>query len=93
MYGNWETGPWFGFKLPGDDSYAWIGGGTKIFDFMVGFRWWVEAQFSNDELRLDLETHLLLYQQEDGEGETCGERSEVRGQDFPRGCGLDEKNH
>ena len=35
MYGNWETGPWFGFKLPGDDSYAWIGGGTKIFDFMV----------------------------------------------------------
>ena len=35
LYGNWETGPWWGFKLPGDDSYAWIGGGTKIFDFMV----------------------------------------------------------
>ena len=54
---------------------------------------WARGKFSKVRPLLDLETHLLLYQQEDGKGETCGERSEVCGQDFPRGCGLDETDH
>ena len=81
MYGNWETGPWFGFKLPGDDSYAWIGGGTKIFDFMVrmlvlvllSLHWccWSVLLSNVCFVFTDLETHVLLHQQEDGKGETC----------------------
>ena len=50
---------------------------------------WGWGQFSKVRPLLDLETHLLLYQQEDGKGETCGERSEVCGQDLSRDCWLD----
>ena len=36
MYGVYDTGPWLGIKMRGNDFVGWIGGGTKTFDLMVG---------------------------------------------------------
>ena len=30
-----ESGPWLGFKFSNNSKWAWIGGGTKSYDFMV----------------------------------------------------------
>ena len=31
----YESGPWLGYKFPGNPSIGWIGGGNEQFDFMV----------------------------------------------------------
>ena len=36
MYGVYDTGPWLGIKMRGNDFVGWIGGGTRTFDLMVG---------------------------------------------------------
>ena len=37
IFGVWDTGPWFGIKMTGNDFVGWsfVGGGTKSFDFNV----------------------------------------------------------
>ena len=35
MFSVYETGPWVGFKLTGNPTMGWIGGGTTQYDFMV----------------------------------------------------------
>ena len=43
FFGVWKTGPWIGFKLPGTDNIAWIGGGAgNSFNFHV----WRHSCFS-----------------------------------------------
>lgn len=56
MYGVYDTGPWLGIKMRGNDFVGWIGGGTRTFDLMVGdYR-----QQSLPASCLGLETHLPL---------------------------------
>ena len=35
MFSVYETGPWLAFKFSNSSNIAWIGGGTKIYDYMV----------------------------------------------------------
>ena len=35
MFSVYETGPWVAFKLAGNPTMGWIGGGTTQYDFMV----------------------------------------------------------
>ena len=36
MYGVYDTGPWLGIKMRGNDFVGWIGGGTRTFELSVG---------------------------------------------------------
>ena len=35
MYGVYDTGPWLGIKMRGNDFVGWIGGGLHTFNLMV----------------------------------------------------------
>ena len=37
MYGVYDTGPWLGIKMRGNDFVGWIGGGQHTFNLMVTF--------------------------------------------------------
>ena len=35
MFGVYDTGPWLGIKMRGNDFVGWIGGGLHTFNLMV----------------------------------------------------------
>ena len=37
MFGVYDTGPWLGIKMRGNDFVGWIGGGLHTFNLMVQY--------------------------------------------------------
>ena len=40
MFGVYDTGPWLGIKMRGNDFVGWIGGGLHTFNLMVEKKYW-----------------------------------------------------
>ena len=75
MYGVYDTGPWLGIKMRGNDFVGWIGGGTRTFDLMVG-----EYDTSPASSCSGLETHLPVSPQNDRQVQTRGKWDQDRGE-------------